>query len=219
MYIKANKDVNDHIAYAGANIENPTDPNQKVIFDFIEMAIVDDMGIFINTTQVDHFGFPLRLRLQGADGYVGEVGEPLTESRDELFRKFTAEVPSEFKRLAQPPYRIIAPAHGDFRHGHNEANYLARYIDAVWGIEYANQLHIQAQLCAARNRHVAETPEKWSDKSAYYPPDQPANWYAKFWHDHNLHGLSYGFAYDDVWDASASLHHTAPTQATVTIGW
>jgi hypothetical protein len=87
---------------------------------------------------------------------------------------------------------------------------------AAAGIEHDNQLHIQAQLCAALNRHVAETPEKWPDKSADYPP---ANWYAKFWHDHNLHGLSYGFAYDDVWDASASLHHTAPTTATVTIGW
>ncbi|MBK4737428.1 glycoside hydrolase family 64 protein [Noviherbaspirillum pedocola] len=290
MYIKVNKDVKGDIAYAGANIENPTDPNQKVIFDFIEMAIVEDKGIYINTTRVDHFGFPIRLRLQGADGFDGEVGEPLTESRDELFRKFTAEVPSEFKRLAQPPYRIIAPAHGDFHDGRNEANYLARYIDAVWekyrdgvedlvfansqnmkfrgsvkdgefvfhdegddpekpkytyrikrkpttaeallgngvlddasgtqnDIEYRNQLHIQAQLCAALNRHVAETPEKWSDKSAYYPSDSAANWYSKFWHDHNLHGLSYGFAYDDVWDASASLHHTAPTTATITIGW
>jgi hypothetical protein len=291
MYIKVNKDVNGAIAYAGANIENPTDPNQKVTFDFVEMAIVDDgdtQGIYINTTRVDHFGFPIRLRLQGADGYDGEVGEPLTESRDELFQKFTVEVPSEFKRLAQPPYRIIAPAHGDFHDGRNEANYLARYIDAVWekygreelvfansrnmkfrgsvkngefvfhdegddpnqpkhtyrikrkpttaeallgngvlddltgaaaGIEHDNQLHIQAQMCAAINRHVAETPEKWSDKSAYYPSDQAANWYSKFWHDHNLRGLSYGFAYDDVWDASASLHHRSPTTATITIGW
>ena len=66
---------------------------------------------------------------------------------------------------------------------------------------------------------MAETPEKWSDAASYYPSDQPSNAYAKFWHDYNVDHRSYGFAYDDVWDASSSLHTTSPTTATVTIGW
>jgi hypothetical protein len=66
---------------------------------------------------------------------------------------------------------------------------------------------------------VAETPEKWADAAAYYPPGQPSNTYSSFWHDRSINRLSYGFAYDDVWDASSSLHHNSPTTATVTIGW
>lgn len=81
------------------------------------------------------------------------------------------------------------------------------------------QLQIQAQLCAAINRHVAETPEKWSDAASYYPAGEPSNAYSKFWHERSIRGLSYGFAYDDVWDASASLHTTSPTTPTITIGW
>jgi hypothetical protein len=81
------------------------------------------------------------------------------------------------------------------------------------------QLQIQAQLCAALNRHVAETPERWSDAASYYPAGKPSNAYSKFWHDRSIRGLSYGFAYDDVWDASPSLHTASPTTATITIGW
>src|SRR6185369_12762189 len=121
MYIQVNIDGAGHIAYAGANIENPTDPNIDVTFDFGEFAILPkgnaQQGIFINTTRVDQFGFPLKLRLQGLGGYDQTVGEPLTESRDTLFSKFQAEVPAPFRSLAQAPYapyRIIAPAHASF---------------------------------------------------------------------------------------------------------
>ncbi|RZJ59363.1 MAG: hypothetical protein EOO58_04110, partial [Hymenobacter sp.] len=56
MYVQVNKDVNGELAYAGANIENSDDPNLDVIFDFVEMAIPPNAGIYINTTRVDHFG-------------------------------------------------------------------------------------------------------------------------------------------------------------------
>ncbi|MBI3348236.1 MAG: peptidase inhibitor family I36 protein [Burkholderiales bacterium] len=288
MYIKVVVDGNGNIGYAGANIENPTDPNIDVIFDFGEMAIIPlgqpDQGIFINTTRVDHFGFPLKLRVQGGGGYDQTVGEALTETRDQLFSKFVAETPAQFKPLAQSPYspyRIMAPAHGTFKPGAANANYLQPYIDAVWaryrnedlvftlqnlgsfrgrvsgdrftftggspaGTFFINgkpdtamvllgaglladasgnptntgtQLQIQAQICAALNRHVMETPANWYVQSAHYPAGQLGNWYAKFWHDHSLSKKAYGFAYDDVGDFSPSLHTSAPTTVTYTIGW
>lgn len=282
MYIKVVVDGNGNLGYAGANIENPDDPNIDVHFDFIEMAIVPNVGFFGNTTRVDHFGFPVKLRLQGLGGYDRTVGE--TETRDAIFAAFQAEAPAEFKSLGQAPFapwRIVAPAHATFRPGEANAHYLDAYIQSVWNRyatetltftnaqgtftgqvvngkfqftdgqgtyfihrapttseallgngalndatgttpgtpAYDKQLQIQAQMCAAINRHVVEDPEHWSNSNYFYKAQAPANWYAKFWHDHNVARQSYGFAYDDVWNFSSSLHTPAPTVATVTIGW
>jgi len=287
MYIRVVVGGDGRIAYAGANIQNPSDPNIDVIFDFGEMAILPkghpSQGIFVNTTRVDQFGFPLRLRVQGLNGYDETVGEPLTEGRDTLVQRFIAEVPAEFRGLAQAPYapyRIMAPAHATFTAGKANANYLQAYIDSVWAryrtqdlvftlgglgtftgrvvgdlfrftggnrggtffingkpstsmvllgngfladpagaSEVGTQLQIQAQICAALNRHVVEHPANWHNAAAFYPPGQPANWFAKFWHDHSIDNLAYGFAYDDVGGFSPSLYTDSPTVVTFTIGW
>lgn len=280
MYIRVNADVNGNIGYAGANIENPSDPNIDVTFDFMEMAIVPDTGFFGNTTRVDQFGFPVTLRLQGLGGFDQTVGE--TATRASLFSAWASAVPAQFQGLAQAPYspyRIIAPAHASFNAGKANATYLDSYIQGLWtkyasqsltftdqqgtftgkvvggkfqftdgqgtytiqrapttaeallgsGVlndatgqtpgtaGYDKQLQIQAQLCAAINRHIVEDPAHWSTPSYFYV--SPANSYSKFWHDHSLNGLSYGFAYDDVGGFSSSLHTAAPTIATVTVGW
>lgn len=288
MYIRVVLDGNGNVGYAGANIENPSDPNIDVYFDFGEMAIIPpgraNPGIFINTTRVDHFGFPLKLRVQGLGGFDQTVGEALTETRDQIFSRFQAEVPAVFRPLAaapHAPYRIMAPAHATFKPGQANANYLQPYIDAVWaryrnedlvftlqnlgtfrgrvsgdrfvftggspaGTFYINgkpdtamvllgaglladasgnptnigtQLQLQAQVCAALNRHVMEQPANWYVQTAHYPAGQLGNWYAKFWHDHSINKKAYGFAYDDVGDFSPSIHTSAPTTVTYTIGW
>jgi hypothetical protein len=280
MYIRVNQDINGNIGYAGANIDNPADPNIDVTFDFMEMAIVPDSGFFGNTTRVDQFGFPVKFRLQGLGGYDQTVGE--TATRASLISAWASGVPAQFAGLAQAPYspyRIVAPAHGSFGASGANAHYLDSYIQGLWtkyasqtltftdqqgtftghvvngqfqftdgqgtytiarapntqeallgnGVlndatgqtpgtaGYDKQLQIQAQMCAAINRHIVENPAQWSTPSAFYA--SPANSYSKFWHDHALNGLSYGFAYDDVGGFSSSLHTAAPTIATVTVGW
>jgi hypothetical protein len=288
MYLKVLRDGAGNIGYAGANIENPTDPNIDVYFDFGEFAILPQgdpsQGIFINTTRVDHFGFPLKLQVKGLGGFDQSVGEALNETRDQLFSKFKAETPAQFTHLANAPYapyRITAPAHGNFRPGAAQGNYLQGYIDAVWaryrnedlvftlqnlgtfrgritgdrfmftggspaGTFYINgkpdtamvllgaglladasgnptnigtQLQIQAQVCAALNRHVLESPANWYVQSAHHPAGQVSNWYSKFWHEHSINKRAYGFAYDDVGDFSPSVHTAVPTTVTYTIGW
>ncbi len=287
MYIWVNTDGNGRIAYAGANIENPTDPNIDVVFDFGEFAILppgqSPQGIFVNTTRVDQFGFPVQLTVTGLDGFSQTVGESLTEGRDELFAKFIGELPSEFAGLAQAPYapyRIMAPSHATFQTDGPNVNYLDAYITQVWN-QYTNQdlvidlkngwapftgrvvggkfrftdgtntyfingkpstsmvmlgngllddptgttdvgkqLQLQAQLCAALNRRVAHRAfSDWWNSSAFYPAGQPANYFAKFWHDHSLNALAYGFAYDDVGSFSPSIHTPSPVSVTYTIGW
>lgn len=86
-------------------------------------------------------------------------------------------------------------------------------------------LVIQAQLCAAINRHMvnvtASNPgqQNWYDAPNFYKAN-PMNHYAKFWHlpGISLDNLSYGFAYDDVADQSPSLHTPQPTKVIATFG-
>lgn len=90
---------------------------------------------------------------------------------------------------------------------------------------------MQAQLTAAINRHLVNlsTPnvgyQDWHAVATFYAVDnasgqEPANYYARFWHLPGLSvdQLSYGFAYDDVAEQSATLKTTSPTQATITFG-
>ncbi len=287
MYIWVNTDGNGRIGYAGANIENPTDPNIDVVFDFGEFAILppgkSPQGLFVNTTRVDQFGFPVQLTVTGLDGFSQTVGESLTEGRDELFAKFIGELPVEFSGLAPAPYapyRIMAPSHATFQTDGPNANYLDAYITQVWN-QYTNQdlvidlkngwapftgrvvggkfrftdgvntyyingkpstsmvmlgngllddptgtadvgkqLQLQAQVCAALNRQVAQRPfTDWWNAAYFYPAGQNANYFAKFWHDHGLNALAYGFAYDDVGGFSPSIHTESPVSVTYTIGW
>jgi hypothetical protein len=282
MYIQVVTDANGQLGYTGPNIENPGDPNIDVVFDFAEMAIDPVTGFFGNTTRVDQFGFPVKLRLQGLGGYDQTVGE--TETRAALFSAFASTAPAEFRGLAQAPYaptRIVAPAHGTFGAGQPNGHYLDAYIASIWsryttqsltftdqqgtftghvvngafqftdglgtytiarapttqeallgnGVlndpsgqapgtpGWDKQLQIQAQLCAAINRHIVDDTAHWSTPGYFYPAGQAANGYAKFWHDHGLAALAYGFSYDDVGGFSSSLHTPAPTTATVTVGW
>lgn len=292
VMVQINRDINGNTGYAGPNLENSTDPNLDVQFDFGEFNInrprpaSDYPGIFVNTTRVDMFGLPLRLRVQGLDGYDATVGETLKETRDELIARFILETPPEFHALAKAPYaptRIMAPAHATFNAEGPNAGYLDAYIDEIWNMyrsrdlvmkvgdwptftgrvgpddvltftdgidtykiygkpttqevllgkgllddargttpgtdKYNKQLQLQAQICAALNRHVAEQPnERWYDAAYFYPAGSIANWFTKFWHEHSYNGLAYGFSYDDVGGHSPSIYTPAPVSVTYTIG-
>jgi hypothetical protein len=201
--------------------------------DFIEFTIGPD--IFNgNTTRVDAFGLKLAMRLRAHDGYDAAVGEDLItfqEDRAVTFQKFINEVPAEFKHLAQvqAPYRILAPGRmGEtkFLPSGEYANYFTSYATSV-GVNAsvfdifacAGYLADKPGLCAALNRHVAHLPQsQWGDASLYYQA-APANYFSKFWHDHSLGGLAYGFAYDDYADQSSFITHGDPQWLLVAIGW
>lgn len=215
LYIKTFDD-----GFAGPDLNNPTDPNLDVYFDFAEFT-VDDAGYHGNTTRVDQFGFPIQHRLVNKAGnYDRTVGEFEAETRSGLFAKYRNEVPAEFKSLGtlQAPYRIVSPMIGPFKPGGAYENYFAGYSnistrDILLGIGGASD----PQVCAALNRHVF-TASDWNDVSQYYKA-APANYYAKFWHDHSIDGLAYGFAYDDVNGQAAYLEVGDPKGVIVRVGW
>ncbi|RSK48045.1 beta-1,3-glucanase family protein [Hymenobacter rigui] len=86
-------------------------------------------------------------------------------------------------------------------------------------------LVVQAQMTAAINRHVvnttAATPgqQDWYNVGSFYQT-APMNYYARFWHlpGISVDNLSYGFAYDDVADQSATLQTPQPTKVVATWG-
>ncbi len=206
--------------FAGPDINNPTDPNLDIYFDFIEFT-VDNAGYHGNTTRVDGFGFPIQHRLVNQSGsYDRTVGEFESETRSGLFSKYASEVPSAFASLAtvQAPYRIVAPIHGSFAAGGANANYFSGYSGYnTQDIFRCDGGLTDAQTCAAINRHVY-TDSNWNNVGQYYHA-APANYYAKFWHDHSIDHLAYGFAYDDVNGRAAYLEIDSPKGLIVRVAW
>jgi hypothetical protein len=205
-------------------------PNSQY-YDFIEFTV--GASVFNgNTTRVDAFGLKLAMRLHARDGYDVSVGEDYStfqEDRSATFQRFINEVPAEFKPLAQvqAPYRIPAPgSYSGFRAGGANANYFSSYAASV-GVSAATSdifgcaasLANDPGMCSALNRHVAHLPQsQWSTPSLYYQA-APANYYSKFWHDHAINRLSYGFPYDDYAGQSSFISHGNPQWLLVAVGW
>jgi hypothetical protein len=212
-------------------------------FDFIEFTI--GPTVFNgNTTRVDAFGIKIAMRLHCADGYdvaVGEDDETFAEDRAVTFQKFLAAVPPEFAACAtnQMPFRIIEPGAAGFNQGGLQQHYYDGFVDALWA---ANALTVPKpgangsglggfpDLSAAIYRHVGGvagsfTPDGrlanhalWNDDSTFYLT-APADFYAKFWHEHSRNRKTYGFPYDDVGGYSSYISHQNPQYLLVAIGW
>ena len=75
-----------------------------------------------------------------------------------------------------------------------------------------------AQIAALLNRHLLGEALSWRSADRYYL-QAPCNDYARFWHQHSLAGLAYGFPYDDVNDQSSSLATPEPLEVSVTFRW
>ncbi|MDQ7980572.1 discoidin domain-containing protein [Paraburkholderia sp. SARCC-3016] len=278
VYLKILTDANNQIGFAGPNPQNPTDPNLNVIFDWYEFTY-NDSGLWLNTTQVDEFGFPLTEDVYGSN-HTFHQQTGITQRRADLFAAYASEVSSAFQPQPASQFRIMAPAKGSFAAGQPNGNYFDAYVKEVWTYYSSNslvlnmfgnsrqfvgkvqgdqlvfsetnlnngafvggtyvvnkpttqdvlqgsgalatgnstELAIEAQLCAALNRHVAEDVSKWANPAAWYAAS-PSNEYARFFHDHGISGLDYGFAYDDVNDASSTIVAPQPEHVVLGIGF
>ena len=137
VYITFNMAADGRIGYAGPDLNNPSDPNQDVLFEFLEFTIINK-EYWGNTSRVDFFTFPITSRLVGKDGYTNgkyyesfdrTVGDKGT--RDEIFSAFKSEVPEEFKTLVTDK-RIMAPCKLTFNEGKKYENYFDNYISEFW---------------------------------------------------------------------------------------
>ena len=144
VYLTFNTDDLGNTGYAGPDLNNATDPNQDVLFEFIEFTITNK-EYWGNTTRVDFYSFPVVTRLFGDGGWnnypgdanhydrtVGDLG-----TRDEIFAAYKNEVPNKFKTLVTDK-RIMAPCKLTFNEGQVYANYYDAYINEFWA-KYTNE--------------------------------------------------------------------------------
>jgi len=123
--------------YAGADLANPTDPNQGIRFETIELTN-DNGGIWTNTTRVDSYQLPMGLEVWGAQGFDKKTGE--IAGHDDIVAKWKVSVSSAFQGCLQTKTGIIqAPSKiADFQTGGAQADYFKAYVDAIWA-KYANE--------------------------------------------------------------------------------
>lgn len=120
------------------SIANPNDPDYNKYYDWLEYTIRNDGVTWVNTTQVDQFGFPALITAYDSTGSVRANGDGLftqtgvTASREEVYaayRRYMAEkgVSADFDCLAED-YRIVCPGKSSKFNKH----YLDSYINEVW---------------------------------------------------------------------------------------
>ena len=120
------------------SIANPGDPDYNKYYDWLEYTIRNDGVTWVNTTQVDQFGFPALITAYASNGSVRANGDGLftqtgvTASRESVYaayKSYMAQkgVSSDFDCLAEQ-YRIVCPGKSSKFNKH----YLDGYINEVW---------------------------------------------------------------------------------------
>lgn len=171
VYITINVAADGTIGYAGPDLNNTSDPNQDVLFEFIEFTINPPapgsqftVGEYWgNTTRVDFFSFPIVATLEGEGGWVNTPGDADVfkktvgdiGTREEIFAAFKEEVPDEFKTLVND-LRIMAPCKTTFNEGQIYGNYFDDYIDSIYEEYKDKDLVFTCQPGTFRGRTTAD---------------------------------------------------------------
>lgn len=140
----------DDGGYAGADLQNPSDPNHGIRWELVEFSWADN-GLWVNTSRVDAYQYPMGVELWGAAGannaYM-KAGELMshqdildkfrTEMKDSPFAACYTESGFEgdkHKGIIMQPSKISA-----FKEGGAAENYFKDYIDRIWSAFTSKQL-------------------------------------------------------------------------------
>lgn len=117
--------------YAAPDLNNPNDPNQGIRFENIELTNATN-GLWVNTTRVDTYQYPMGLEVWGGNNFYQKAGELKTHAQ--ILSQWQSQAPAPFNALYDAAKGIIhfpskTPA---FREGGSQANYFGGYIDQIW---------------------------------------------------------------------------------------
>lgn len=122
----------DPQGYAAPNLSNETDPNQGIKFEIMELTY-NNYGLWINSTRVDCYQYPMGLEVWGTDGFYKKVGELKTHSQ--IISEWQATAPAEFQGLLNTEHGII---HFPTKDPSWDKGLIQTYIDQVWA-KYSGQ--------------------------------------------------------------------------------
>ncbi len=113
-------------------VQNPSDPNVNILFSWSEYTL-NDGGLWINSTQVDHWSAPYQVGVQRADGQVLSTGM-LKPNGYEAF--YTALESAGWGGLVQRApdgsrLRALNPSHG-IDVGKISSASIDSYVTEVW---------------------------------------------------------------------------------------
>ncbi|WP_217605916.1 beta-1,3-glucanase family protein [Chitinophaga sp. GbtcB8] len=121
--------------YAAPNLANPTDPNQGIRFETIELTNASN-GLWVNTTRVDSYQYPMGLEVWGNGGFYQKVGELIPHSQ--ILSQWQSTAPADFAGCYDAANGIIKfPSKTAAFQSGAQANYFGSYIDAIWS-KYQN---------------------------------------------------------------------------------
>jgi hypothetical protein len=117
--------------YAAPNLANPTDPNQGIRYEMIELTNASN-GLWANTTRVDSYQYPMGLEVWGNSGFYKKVGELKTHAQ--ILAQWQSSAPTAFAGCYDATNGIIKfPSKtAPFQTGGAQASYFSSYVDAIW---------------------------------------------------------------------------------------
>ncbi|MFQ9514515.1 MAG: glycoside hydrolase family 64 protein [Eubacterium sp.] len=176
VYVTFNEAADGRIGYAGPDLNNTSDPNRDVLFEFAEFTVTGK-EYWGNTTRVDFFSFPMVTRLVGTGGFNNRPGDADTYdkvvgdlgTRDEVFAKYQAQAPDAWKTLADSK-RIMAPCKSTFNEGQQYGNYFDAYINEFWNKYSSQDLVFKCEAGTFRGRVEGDRMRftKDGDNGTYY---------------------------------------------------
>ncbi len=118
------------VGYAAPNLANPTDPNQGIRYEIIELTYGGN-GMWSNTTRVDSYQYPMGLEVWGNNSFYKKVGE--LKSHDQIIALWKAQAPSAFQGCLDANNVIHFPS----KVSSFSTTYFNTYVDQIWA-KYAS---------------------------------------------------------------------------------
>ncbi|MFI8091275.1 glycoside hydrolase family 64 protein [Streptomyces sp. NPDC086080] len=115
-------------------VQNPTDPNQNILFNWSEYTLNDD-GLWLNSTQVDMFSAPYTVGVQRADGSTVTAGRLRPGGYNGVFNALRGQSGGWANLIQTRPdgtvLRALSPLYG-VETGALPASIMDDYINRVW---------------------------------------------------------------------------------------
>ncbi|GAB3975885.1 glycoside hydrolase family 64 protein [Actinoallomurus acanthiterrae] len=116
------------------DVNNPTDPNRNILFNWSEYTL-NDSGLWINSTQVDMFSAPYAVGVKNTSGTVRNTGHLKSGGYHGFFNALTGQPGGWANLIQRDPggniLRAIAPGHG-IAAGALPASVMNDYVNRVW---------------------------------------------------------------------------------------